>query len=291
MDSFFNGAYAAATAASTTYKNLEQTAGNGILVYDIDYNFNTTSRTLTLRPTATNQELVDIDLIVYNITSDGSGKFTDINLIIPDAYDGKIIVNFLGLSAGTDYEFMYGTTGSLGVAQTRINGIGSYAAAMNYSHRIVFNFPDGGNINTRHYRFLGSVLAPNSNFTAGANYPGGGSGNVNGTLIAQTIDVFASENCQAHNTAAGFAPPKPGASTYSLSLEIGADYTPSSFTPVTAVIDAKKELDGRPLKAGEFEFELYKQKGYPLYTVKNGADGKITFPAIEYTVPGEYIHA
>ena len=49
----------------------------------------------------------------------------------------------------------------------------------------------------------------------------------------------------------------------------------------------KKELTGRKLQAGEFEFDL-KENGRILKTVKNEADGKVQFKEIEYTKAGIY---
>ena len=56
---------------------------------------------------------------------------------------------------------------------------------------------------------------------------------------------------------------------------------------------AKKTLDGRGLKEGEFEFELLKVKadgsdGKVVATAKNGADGKVSFPEVELSSAGEY---
>ncbi|MGQ5514315.1 Spy0128 family protein [Streptococcus anginosus] len=49
----------------------------------------------------------------------------------------------------------------------------------------------------------------------------------------------------------------------------------------------KKELIGRKLQAGEFEFDL-KENGQVLQTVKNAADGKVQFKELEYTKAGTY---
>ena len=50
------------------------------------------------------------------------------------------------------------------------------------------------------------------------------------------------------------------------------------------VIEAKKTLEGRPLAAGQFTFELYEEGNEtPIQTATNAADGSVTFEAIEYT--------
>ena len=47
---------------------------------------------------------------------------------------------------------------------------------------------------------------------------------------------------------------------------------------------AKKVLEGRTLKEGEFSFELKDADGNVLETAKNAADGSVTFSKIEYTL-------
>ena len=57
--------------------------------------------------------------------------------------------------------------------------------------------------------------------------------------------------------------------------------------------EASKVLEGRKLKAGEFEFELVKVKadgslGKVVATAKNGADGKVSFPEVTLDAAGTY---
>ena len=70
-----------------------------------------------------------------------------------------------------------------------------------------------------------------------------------------------------------------------------------SVTPVdssvTYQITAKKVLDGRDLKDGEFSFELVEGEGKDAKVVAKGtnaADGKITMNPIEYTKPGKHTY-
>ena len=70
-----------------------------------------------------------------------------------------------------------------------------------------------------------------------------------------------------------------------------------SVTPVdssvTYQIIAKKVLDGRDLKDGEFSFELVEGEGKDAKVVAKGtnaADGKITMNPIEYTKPGKHTY-
>lgn len=62
---------------------------------------------------------------------------------------------------------------------------------------------------------------------------------------------------------------------------------------VTDEIDVTKSLTGRDLTAGEFSFELREIKGEDselIETVKNAADGKVTFSAIKYTEIGQHTY-
>ena len=64
-----------------------------------------------------------------------------------------------------------------------------------------------------------------------------------------------------------------------------------SVEPVTATILARKVLEGRALKAGEFTFLLYAgtdTAAEPIASAKNKADGTVEFQPITYTEAGEY---
>ncbi|WP_211800300.1 Spy0128 family protein [Proteiniclasticum sediminis] len=59
--------------------------------------------------------------------------------------------------------------------------------------------------------------------------------------------------------------------------------------PTSIILEGLKNLDGRPLVAGEFTFELWELEGEaPLKTAVNDADGKFMFEALHYTEPGTY---
>ena len=64
-------------------------------------------------------------------------------------------------------------------------------------------------------------------------------------------------------------------------------YTPAK---TSAKLEVKKVLTGRPLQAGEFEFELkdLQRNKKILETVKNTADGKVQFKELKYTKAGTY---
>lgn len=57
-------------------------------------------------------------------------------------------------------------------------------------------------------------------------------------------------------------------------------YTPAGATTVT--LGAKKVLEGKALEAGKYSFELKKEDGSVVETVKNAADGTVTFSPISY---------
>ena len=64
-------------------------------------------------------------------------------------------------------------------------------------------------------------------------------------------------------------------------------YTPAK---ASAKLEVNKVLTGRPLQAGEFEFELkdLQRNKKILETVKNTADGKVQFKELKYTKAGTY---
>ena len=63
------------------------------------------------------------------------------------------------------------------------------------------------------------------------------------------------------------------------------EYVPE---PITAVIEAKKVLNGRELKEGQFVFTLLDPDGELVDTKTNAADGTVTFDEIEFDTPGTY---
>ncbi len=56
-------------------------------------------------------------------------------------------------------------------------------------------------------------------------------------------------------------------------------------------VSASKKLEGRELKAGEFEFELVDADGKVAATAENKADGSISFPEVELTAAGTYAYS
>ena len=56
------------------------------------------------------------------------------------------------------------------------------------------------------------------------------------------------------------------------------------------VLEVSKVLTGRELKEGEFSFELINAESHIVHTVTNKIDGKVTFPAITLSEPGEFTY-
>ena len=59
--------------------------------------------------------------------------------------------------------------------------------------------------------------------------------------------------------------------------------------PTTATLEATKVLQGKPLEAGKYEFEL-KEGGTVVATATNDAAGKVSFTAITYTAAGSHTY-
>lgn len=81
--------------------------------------------------------------------------------------------------------------------------------------------------------------------------------------------------------------------TLTATVEYPNDTVPTfvnTFTadPVSAKIDAKKELTGRDLEDGEFTFRIFDSHGTELTSATNAADGSITFPEIPFEQAGTY---
>lgn len=62
-------------------------------------------------------------------------------------------------------------------------------------------------------------------------------------------------------------------------------YTPD---PIDVTLTAKKKLEGRDMKKGEFQFQVTDAEGTVVATGKNDADGNITFSEIEFAEDGKY---
>jgi pilin isopeptide linkage protein len=151
---------------------------------------------------------------------------------------------------------------------------------------IVFNFvqrsesgsgyvPFTGTVNLGPNIVNGIVFAPAATVNQGAT--------LNGSMIAKSVI----QTPEIHQVTGSQGEKR------NLNLTISN----STVAPVEASITAKKSLNGRGLKAGEFSFTLTAENNAPMpkdaqngsyYTVSNAADGTIDFGKITYYEPGTY---
>jgi len=58
--------------------------------------------------------------------------------------------------------------------------------------------------------------------------------------------------------------------------------------PIDVKLIMSKIAIGAPLIGGEFTFRIFNEVNNPIYTATNNAQGLITFPAVHFSMPGEY---
>lgn len=114
----------------------------------------------------------------------------------------------------------------------------------------------------------------------------------------QTIDGIAYSKNVAEITVT-VTPNKKGELSADVEVTSGKAKFENTYTAnpaessVTDKIDVTKSLTGRDLAAGEFSFELREVKGEDselIETVKNAADGNVTFSPIKYTEIGQHTY-
>ncbi|MCL2654369.1 MAG: SpaA isopeptide-forming pilin-related protein [Coriobacteriia bacterium] len=161
------------------------------------------------------------DTIIFNVHVTAATIYdTDITLTFPAGFDGNYVVNTINDSGNPalDFATAFGALGmNMGIKiidlgnATQSGGITydgttSYKDKMaalrhDWSSRILWNFPDSNaaTITSTGFDFIGSVLAPYSDFT-GRGYGTGamGIGAVDGTLVCKTLTQ--SNGWEAHNT-------------------------------------------------------------------------------------------
>jgi|GEM_PF-2418099 len=209
IDNFFVEAYTDMTALSRELKEL--TATDTIRVYEIDLTDAEVRAEVVMSHGSLRLPAPEAgqSRVVYNINigAAADAPFKDVDITMPNDFDGDVVINIL-----TDSDtFQLGWPGDGGgntCISTTFNGTynSGYDLAREYSDRIFWNFPNASMTTLRAvgFRFFGSVLAPYSNFVAVevSSNPG----NVNGTLVAQTVDVSATSGWETHNTAVYDAP-------------------------------------------------------------------------------------
>ncbi len=191
--------------------------------------------------------------IPANKISDGNNKRV-LNISIPD--NKTLIINVDMANANIN---------SLEKLVTKINNHSNSEGVVEHDNNILWNLYDSlganglfttgaeyANVGTSDY-FMGTILAPNANIQYGA---------VNGSIIANETKQNGQESHKWD-----FTGHKKEAST---------------------VIEATKTLTGKDLTSGMFSFELLDKDNKVLQTVKNDANGKIQFKAINYNKTGSY---
>lgn len=106
----------------------------------------------------------------------------------------------------------------------------------------------------------------------------GNLGGVTYDRTVHTVTVTVTEDAKAHRLAASVAYSNGQASEKSILFR--NTYQPED---VLVELSAKKNLTGRGLKAGEFEFELVDDKGNVIDTERNDKDGDIRFKPLTYS--------
>ena len=144
---------------------------------------------------------------------------------------------------------------------------------------------------TYHYTALMSELVPDAAKIPGVSYdsnkyivtlhwavttpadPGVPSSFDQPTVVAVYLAEEVSGKYQKANDTNLYQAPATGGSTVDTGITFTNSYAPTS---TTVTIQAKKTLTGRPLSAGEFAFELYRD-GTLVETATNDANGLVTF--------------
>ncbi|MCL2654709.1 MAG: choice-of-anchor A family protein, partial [Coriobacteriia bacterium] len=161
------------------------------------------------------------DTIIFNVDVTTATIYdTDITLTFPAGFDGNYVINTINDTGDSTLNFLtaFGTVGmNMGVkiidlgsgtqsGAITYDGTTSYQTKMaalrhDWSNRILWNFPgsNAATITSKGFDFIGSVLAPYSDF-AGSGYGTGamGLGAVNGTLVCKSLTQ--SNGWEAHNT-------------------------------------------------------------------------------------------
>ncbi len=107
----------------------------------------------------------------------------------------------------------------------------------------------------------------------------GGKGGVTYDATVYTVTVTVTDNGEGQLVAT-----VSGGETINFTNEYSA-------LNASVIVSGIKNLVGRELADGEFAFQLKDKDGNVLQTVRNGADGKIEFAAIEFDKVGEYVYS
>jgi len=255
VTAFFSEAYTEleAMGAALYSHNSEldgEILGGKVLVVNVDYDYGNapwgdatkpTRRVLMLTPGST--DLTGIERIIYNVhlqeNSGGTAYLSAAEFDFPIGFAGDVVVNLIPENGATKLGFSKlewsDTDGNARVFITQNGEWGElFADAREYSHRIMWNVPSAITEITANYGFIGSMLAPDTDFKAI------GGGTFNGNLVAKNVDVSGAGGWEAHCT---------GAFTYQVQdistagqIKISSTYTPPVTPPATGSITVTKNV-------------------------------------------------
>lgn len=130
---------------------------------------------------------------------EGSNAFRGAILNFPTWFNGNFVINIRNGGA----EYIFPRFGVNGITPNPNNPWDYYFIMRQMSHRVIFNFPEGGTVGLSGQPVWGSVLAPQSHFEARSQH-------VNGILVAASLQHY--QGFEQHTTAQppAFPPLWPG---------------------------------------------------------------------------------
>lgn len=208
-----------------------------------------TNYTKTLAKAADGENLTVLNLTYNDLQSLGDKKF-------PLAENGWTLVNVDMTGCGDNF-----------------NGFGQYQNIQGNwdetSLKTIWNFGDySGTIDGKFCK--GVVLAPNATYHTGSVFVG--------NVIAKKVVIGNEVHFIKHAD-----------EREELKASISNNEVEGVVEAAKTDFEAKKVLEGRTLKAGEFSFELYDVEAEKVVeTKKNAADGTVKFSEIEYKAEGTH---
>ena len=190
------------------YKDKADGLDNHVLVVNTTYNYNDApsgNYQLKLEDEFTG-DYDDVKQIIYNVSLTETGpkiQMSDVEVSVPAGFGGIVVVNLIPTNGATEISFEHSPTGVGTNNKTLITEMHQdsitgdiFTVAREYSDRIIWNIPETVKTLTgNNLQLIGSVLAPRTDFVAKTG------GNVNGCLIAGSVDVSAADGWEAHCTA------------------------------------------------------------------------------------------
>lgn len=252
------------TSESTHYMDIDNEFENLRVISNLFANHGTSLGVTLSVPNGENQAIT-VDGSIGNIynyylnvnaskISNGASKRV-LNIVIPEGKTLIINVDMAGVSIHALQNLF-----------TKINNYSNSEDVVRNDNNILWNLYDSSagdrlfttgdeyaKVGMSDY-FMGTILAPNANIQYGA---------VNGSIIANKTKQNSQES---HKW----------------------DFTGHTEENTSVILEARKNLVGKDLEEGMFQFELLDKEGVVLQTVSNQGDGTVQFAAITYDVVGDY---